>query len=155
MSQKSQSTLVYLMLLVAQSASAFFLFWQVFPIFRSVVTNLGARQDIDLSTQIAIVVTAIILHACYWTRLHWADMEAPFHGVFVGHVLLFASRLNFLFSGALFSAVFFRHLPELASLPPFGEALVQALSIAAVLFGLFCYSLELERLGKAIWEPPQ
>jgi hypothetical protein len=155
MSSKSQNALVYPLLLVAQSASAFFLFCQVFPIFRSVVTNLGARQDIELSTQIIIVIAAIILHACYWARLRWVDIEAPFHSVLVGHGLLFASRLNFLFSGAFFSAVFFRHLPELASLPPFGEALVQALSIAAVLFGLFCYSLELERLGKAIWERKQ
>jgi MFS superfamily sulfate permease-like transporter len=68
-------------------------------------------------------------------------------------ILLFASRVNFFFGGAFFSAVFFRHLPELEVFPSLGQTAIKALYLAAVLFGLFCYSLELERLGKAIDDP--
>jgi uncharacterized membrane protein YhhN len=73
--------------------------------------------------------------------------------MFIAHPVFFAARVSFLFGGAFFSAISFRHLPELGSLPPFGEALIRAVSIVAILFGLFCYSLELDRLGKAIEEP--
>ena len=78
----------------------------------------------------------------------------PFHSVFVAHLLFFASRVSFFFGGALFSAIFFRHLPELDVFPPLGQAVVKLLYVAGVLFGLFCYSLELDRLGKAIEDQP-
>ncbi|WP_234706760.1 hypothetical protein [Ensifer aridi] len=108
-----------------------------------------------MSTQLSIIAVTVVLHILYWARLSRVDVAAPFHNIVVGHILVFASRLNFLFGGVFFSTIFFRHLPELASLPPFGQALIKAVLIGAVLFGLFCYSLELERLGKAIEEPPR
>lgn len=151
---KLPNALAYLILFLAQSVAVFFLFRLVFPIFYEVVTNLGREQDVKISTQLFAVFWAIVLHTCYWTRLRWVSVAAPFHNIFIGHMLIFLSRLNFLFGGAFFSAVFFRHLPELASFPPFGQALIKAALIGAVLFGLFCYSLELERLGKAIDQPP-
>ncbi|WP_244479962.1 hypothetical protein [Methylobacterium sp. Leaf94] len=77
-------------------------------------------------------------------------LSVPFRNVLVGHLLLFSSRASFFFGGAFFSVVFFRHLPELEVLPPFGQAVTKGITIIAVLFALFCYSLELERLGKAI-----
>ncbi|MDK1373561.1 MULTISPECIES: hypothetical protein [unclassified Sinorhizobium] len=152
---RSQNAFVYLFLLIAQSVAAFLLLWLVFPIFYNLVTNLGQEQDIAPSTQISVIAGAIVLQACYWARLHWVDVKAPFHNIFVAHLLFFVGRLSFLFGGAFFSAIFFRHLPELAVFPPFGQALIKALGVGAVLFGLFCYSLELDRLGKAIEGPPR
>lgn len=154
-SSKSLNATLYMLLLLAQSATTFFLFWLVFPIFYNVINNLGKEQEVGISTQVAIVTFTGMQHLFYWTRLRWVDVAAPLHSIFVGHILVFASRLNFLFGGVFFSTIFFRHLPELASLPPFGQALIKATMIGAVLFGLFCYSLELERLGKAIEEPPR
>ncbi|WP_261322838.1 hypothetical protein [Rhizobium leguminosarum] len=125
------------------------------PIFHGLVTNLGERQTLDLSDQVGIVVSAALLHCCYWTRLKWVPVTRPFHSVFVAHLLFFASRVSFFFGGALFSAIFFRHLPELDAFPPFAQAFVKSVYVAATLFGLFCYSLELDRFGKAIegWPP--
>lgn len=77
-----------------------------------------------------------------------------FHGVFVAHLLFFASRVSFFFGGALFSAIFFRHLPELDAFSPFAQAFVKSVYVAATLFGLFCYSLELDRFGKAVEDRP-
>jgi hypothetical protein len=144
--------IAYAVLLTGQTAAASFLFWMVFPIFHSLVTHLGERQVLDFSEQIAIVAGAALLHCCYWTRLKWVPITAPFHSGFVAHLCFFASRVSFFFAGALFSAIFFRHLPELDALPTFGQAAVKTLYIAGILFGLFCYSLELDRLGKAIDE---
>ena len=144
----------YAVLLTAQTAAATFLFWMVFPIFHSIVTHLGERQVLDFSEQIAIVAGAALLHCCYWTRLKWVPVTPPFHSSFVAHLCFFASRISFFFGSALFSIIFFRHLPELDALPTFGQAVVKTLYIAGTLFGLFCYSLELDRLGKAIEERP-
>lgn len=145
---------VYASLLAAQTAAAFILFWMAFPIFYNLVTHLGERQVLDFSRQVAIVASAALLHCFYWTRLKWVPVTRPFHSVFVAHLLFFASRVSFFFGGAFFSAIFFRHLPELDIFPPLGQAVVKLLHVAGVLFGLFCYSLELDRLGKAIEDQP-
>ncbi|WP_246706617.1 hypothetical protein [Rhizobium leguminosarum] len=63
-------------------------------------------------------------------------VTSPFHSVFAAHLLFFASRVSFFFGGALFSAIFFRHLPELDAFPPFAQAFVKSLYVAATLFGL-------------------
>jgi hypothetical protein len=67
----------------------------------------------------------------------------------VRHLFLFASRVSFFFGGALFSVFFFRHVPELDQFPSFIQGAVKLLEVLLVLFSLFCYSLEIERLGRA------
>jgi hypothetical protein len=147
------SGLLYSALLLGQTVAALSLFWLAFPIFSWLVTHLGERQNLRLSDQIAIALSALLLHCLYWARLRWVSVVAPCHNIVVSHLCAFASRISFFFGGALFSAVFFRHLPELEILPPLGQTIAQSLYIAAILFGLFCYSLELDRLAKAIEEP--
>jgi hypothetical protein len=53
---------------------------------------------------------------------------------------MFASRASFFFGSALFSAIFFRHIPQLYALPPLGQAIAKTLRVAALLFALFCYA---------------
>jgi hypothetical protein len=150
MSDSGRRALTYYALLLAQTVAACLLFVVVFPIFYELVNHLGVRQDISVQDQIVIVISASVLHGCYWTRLLWVEVTAPLRNRFVAHLIFFASRVSFFFGGAFFSAVFFRHLPELEVFPPFGPIAIKALYFVVVLFGLFCYSLELERLGKAI-----
>ena len=153
MESKPRNATAYAVLLTVQTLAVAFLLWIVFPVFYSVVTHLGQQQDVARSSLVALLVGTVVLHACYWARVRWVVVQPPCHNIFVAHLLLFTARLSFLFGGAFFSAIFFRHLPELGSAPPFWQVLVRILLIAAMLFGLFCYSLELERLGKAIEEP--
>jgi hypothetical protein len=70
--------------------------------------------------------------------------------VFLAHLVRFGSRVSFFLGGALFTAVFFRHIPEMEMLPPIGRGLARVTLLLAVLFSLFCYSLELDRLGDEI-----
>ncbi|TXR47098.1 hypothetical protein FVA77_21905 [Phyllobacterium endophyticum] len=144
------NSVAYAILMTVQTAAALHLFWVVYPVFRGVLTRLGEYQELDPSTHVAILGGVIVLHCSYWSRLRWVSVTPPFHSIFVSHLCSFAGRVCFLFSGAFFSAIFFRHLPELDSFPPFGQALIKALYVAAILFSFFCYSLELERLGKAM-----
>lgn len=143
----------YGILLAGQTTAALALFWIVFPIFHQIITHLGEPQELRYSQQIATICSATLLHVCYWTRLKWVGVVAPFHNVFIAHVCSFASRVSFFFGGALFSALFFRHLPELEALPSITRIVFGAIEVVVVLFALFCYSVELDRLAKAIEEP--
>lgn len=46
--------------------------------------------------------------------------------------------------------IFFRHVPELEAFSSFGQATFKGFGVIWVLFALFCYTLGLDRLGKAI-----
>ncbi|MDO5898254.1 hypothetical protein [Agrobacterium sp. Azo12] len=148
-----RNAFAYAVLLVLQSFAVAFLLRTIFPIFYYVVTHLGERQELPVSTLILILVAALVLQASYWTRLRWVEVPSPFRSTFVSHLLSFAARLAFLFGGVLFSTIFFRHLPETDSLPPLGQAILHGALILLVLFGFFCYSVELERFAKAIEDP--
>jgi len=139
----------YVLLMVVETAAAMFLFLTIFPIFRQVITQLGEAQDISPYQQSAVVCGALVLQACYWARFRWVAIPAPFRNALVRHLFLFASRVSFFFGGALFSVLFFRHVPELDQSPSSIQGAVRLLEVLLVLFSLFCYSLEIERLGRA------
>jgi hypothetical protein len=155
MGKRRQNAIAYAALLAVQTLAVAFLLWIVFPMFYSVVTHLGERQEIPLKSLIAILIGTIILQVCYWSRIQWVTVCSPCQSVFLAHIVSFLARLSFLFGGVLFSTIFFRHLPEVGSLPPLGQAVLTGISILMVLFGLFCYSVELERLAKAVEEQPK
>jgi hypothetical protein len=75
--------------------------------------------------------------------------------VVLSHLFLFLGRLNFIFGSALFAVVVFRHVPEL---DPGTDILLMArrgIVLVISLCALFCFTLELERLGMALGEPPR
>ncbi|MDN3570161.1 hypothetical protein QWZ18_05915 [Methylobacterium longum] len=154
MSRTSRRAAIYGGLLILQTAAASCLVWIILPIFRRMISRLGEPVDLELWRLATVIGCIIVLQSCYWIRLQRVPICIPFCNVVVGHLLLFASRASFFFGGAFFSVLFFRHVPELSALPPLGQGFVKALAVLAILFSLFCYSLELERLGKAIEGPP-
>ena len=109
----------YVMLMVVETAAAMFLYLTIFPIFRQVITQLGEPQDISPYQQAAVACGALVLQACYWVRFRWVTIPAPFRNALVRHLFLFASRVSFFFGSALFSILFFRHVPELDQSPSF------------------------------------
>ncbi len=76
----------------------------------------------------------------------------PFHGpkLLLSHVFLFLGRLSFIFGAAGFSAVVFRHLPEIQLDIDVLVTLRRSVLFLLWLFALFCFTLELERLGRAL-----
>ncbi|AOO82820.1 hypothetical protein [Bosea vaviloviae] len=146
---------VYLGLLAVQTAAATVLFWVMFPLFRQMILRIGEPQQVSRLVELEIVLATLILHCAYWARYRWVAVVAPVHSPFLGHLVQFAGRSSFFFGSAVFSVLFFRHLPELAALPSLDQALARGFIVLWVLFALFCYSLELDRLGKAIEELPK
>jgi hypothetical protein len=146
---------IYLALVLAQTAASTVLFFAVFPLFQKVILQSGQPQVLDAATAVASMAAVLLVQACYWARYRYVPVWAPVRSVLAGHLLLFASRVSFFFGGALFSAIFFRHVPQLEMLPPLGQSLVKGCGVMVLLFTVFCYSLELERLGRAIEERAQ
>lgn len=140
----------YLVLMAIHTLAACMLFLVVFPLFLQIVTQTGQPQSVRAPAVIAAAAATFIMQVCYWTRYRCVPVRAPLHGAAIGHIVMFASRVSFFFSGAVFSAIFFRHVPQLDALPPVGQGLAKALGVLALLFASFCYALELERLGRAI-----
>ena len=140
----------YAVLFLCQTVAAIALIALTLPIFLRMIGNLGTPQELSVWTEITILVDAAFLQCCYWTRYLWVPVYAPFKNVFAGHIFQFLSRTSFLFGGAMFSTIFFRHIPALGVLPAGGQGFVKTAILMLMLFALFCYSLELERLGKSI-----
>ena len=71
----------YGILLAGQTVAASTLFWIGFPLFQQIIRHLGEQQELSYSQQVATICSATLLHVCYWTRLKWVPVVAPFHNV--------------------------------------------------------------------------
>jgi hypothetical protein len=142
----------YLLLFAIQMFGSDFIVWQGLPAFRQLVLNPGeqlANTPYDGDT---VVAALFAMQGAYWYRL--LRVAIPFRGpsLALSHLFLFLGRLNFIFGSALFSIVIFRHVPELG---PGADIVLMArrgVVLVISLFALFCFALELERLGTALGE---
>lgn len=143
-------TAAYVLLLAVQVTTAFFVVWRSLPDFRQLASYPGEQLPYLRSDDLATFGAVVVMQAAYWYRLR--SVPIPFQGPspILSHLLLFLGRLTFIFGGALFAVVFFRHLPELGKSTDIWLAARRGLLLAGSLFGLFCTTLELERLGHAV-----
>ena len=81
------------------------------------------------------------MQSCYWIRRRLPEREEAREGAVFGHVLLFLSRLAFVFVGSTFSLFVIRFRDTTTS--PFGIA-----GSIFILFAIFCYVLDLEQLAR-------
>jgi hypothetical protein len=108
---------VYMTLLALQTLVATLLIWTTVPVFRRMISNVGEPLETGSGIPVATIVGAIVLQSCYWIRFYKITVYNPFYSNVASHVVLFAGRASFFFGGALFSVVFFRHIPELSTFP--------------------------------------
>jgi hypothetical protein len=141
---------VYLLLLAVQAAGALLVVSRESPDFRQLVLNPGEQIPYMRGDDIAMIGTLIAMQAAYWYRLQFIPI--PFRGSrkILSHLLLFVGRLTFVFGGSMFAVVFFRHLPELGKNADTWLMARRGLFLVGSLFALFCTTLELERLGRAV-----
>ena len=113
------------------------------PLLRELITS-GPGEKTPPEINVLVVLAVIIIQVCYWLDQHWfATLRLRYIPV-LGNVILFLARLNFVFAGATFSAVYLVRFKEV-QMSPLGFVL-----LSAVLFSMFCYTVELERLGGAL-----
>ena len=139
----------YPLLLALETGGTVILYWKGVILYQTVVASPATHQA-QIGTLLwsipAIVLIQIGSWICYLVR----PALPPFTSTVLGHVVLFLSRMSFLLAAAIFSFVFIAPKAEFY-MPAFRYGLV-----VAGLFSLFCYSLELERLGRgAIGKGPK
>ena len=142
----------YAILLAVQTLCALIVLFNIHASIRLLIENIGTPH---LSTRLSIVqllLAAALGQACYWYRLHRVTLPAIRRNLPLGHLLAFASRIGFIFGSALFSVYFLRHAPvvQLST----ADLIWRGGLLLAILFSLYCYTLELERLGSALQAPP-
>jgi hypothetical protein len=140
---------VYLLLLALQASGAFFFVWKELPEFRQLAINPGEQLRYNPYSDFTTIGTVFVMQVAYWYRL--LRLPIPFQGSspVLNHALLFAGRLSFIFGGALFSVAFFRHLPEMNQDTNVLLMARRGVLLCGAVFALFCFTLELERLGHA------
>ena len=147
--------LAYTLLLLVQTACALVILFYIHAIFRILVEHIGQQQELPTGILIQVVVAALLGQCCYWLRLYRLPIPKGFHSLPLGHALAFAARLGAIVGGALASIYFLRHLPELTKLADGFTLFWRSGVLLAIVFALYCYTLELERLAAAWQADPE
>lgn len=134
------------LLIAVQTTGAVIVIWNGAPIYRQIVTDASSHQPQE-ATLVWAGAAVVAMQTCYWWRLRLHPALPRWDSSLCSHIVLFLGRLSFILAAATFSVVFFMR-PEGLHLPFSRLAL-----LVAVLFSMFCYTLELERLGKALQGP--
>jgi hypothetical protein len=137
----------YFFLFAMQTIGAAILFWYTVPLFRQVLLDPGghvARTENLVWSLSAITLT----QAGYWIR-HRLRLPVPqlFRNALIGYVVLFVARMSFVLATAVFGFVFIVRRPE------FQIPASRYFAVIIVLFAFFCYTQELEQLGRALIGP--
>ncbi|PZM15759.1 hypothetical protein [Rhizobium tubonense] len=143
----------YTLLFFAQALGSLSLISQCVPIYARLLDDPGTPQRFGVAMVVVAGLSVVLVQTAYWYRVFNVILPVRTKRVVVGHLILFASRLGFIVASALFSIVLFRHLPEIDFAQNWSTFLWRGLLLLAVLFTLFCFTTELERLGSAMRGP--
>jgi hypothetical protein len=145
-----KSRAAYLALLLVQLSGALFIILEGLPEFRHLMNHPGEQLPFERSDNLAAPIMIMAMQVAYWYRLQRVLLPPQRSNPILSHLFLFLGRLAFIFGGSLFGVVFFRHLPEIHHGADLWLMFRRGLQLLASLFALFCVTLELERLGRAL-----
>ena len=137
----------YFLLFAIQTIGAAILLWYTVPLFRQVLLNPGghvARPE-NLVWSLSAIT---LMQAGYWIR-HRLRLPLPqlFRNALVGYIVLFVARMSFVLATSVFGFVFIVRRPE------FQIPASRYFALMIGLFALFCYTQEVEQLGRALIGP--
>ena len=130
--------LIYVIFFVVEIAGMIMILWDGIPIFRQLVQF---QQITTGRTQIILLIAVAFVQFTYWKRLrHDPPFDLPQQQL-VAHIILFISRLSFIFASSIFSFVVYRYSDV------FQLSFDRSLLMMAVLFSVFCFTRHLEKIG--------
>jgi hypothetical protein len=144
------SPLRFRLLMTAETAAIAALLWGSAPIYRAILAAPGQQLADIPSSPFLIIAGLVVFHAAYWHRLRQVPVAIGGRSLLLSHLVVFTGRLCFVFGGSMFALVAFRHVPEMGQIVDPLRLISRSLAMLAVLFSLFCYVLELERIGVAL-----
>ncbi len=136
----------YWLLLASQSAGAGIILWKGIPIYRQLLLgepDPGPRLSIFLYALAALA----LIQPAYWLARRLPPPVRRVSRPLLAHLVIFLGRMVFIYVAGMISVVFYLRYADLR-LAFWREAL-----LLAVLFSMFCYTTELERLGKTLLDP--
>lgn len=134
---------MYPFLLAVQTAGAAMVLVNGVPVYRQITTDFAHHQPRPGILWWAVAAVAL-MQVGYWLRVRLQPpMPASSH-VLIAHLAAFVARLSFILASSTFTIVFFVRFEQL-SLPP-----RRILMMLVILFSMFCWTSELERLAKAL-----
>jgi hypothetical protein len=147
---QSRGMAAYISLLTVQIAAAIVFIGNELPRFNQLLRNPGEQLPYSFNEDLTTAGILLVMQIAYWLRLKRTPI--PFRGpnLMLSHLFLFLGRLSFIFGAALFSVVFFRHLPVLGNKADVLLMAMRGALLVGALFALFCLTLEVERLGHAL-----
>ncbi len=136
----------YLLLFGLQTIGVLIIVGVALPFYRNVIADPAAHvaQVAPLicgSTAVALIQTG------FWIRHRLRPPLPQFHNALIGYVILFLGRMTFVLASAIFGFVFIIRRPE------FQFPVSRYFLTLAGLFAYFCYTQELEQLGRALIGP--
>ena len=134
---------LYPVLFGAQTVGALILFGFGVPHYRQVLANPAAHKA-ELETLAWALPSIALIQAGYWLREGLRPPLPQFVNAALGHVVLFLGRFSFVFASGVFTFLFIVPRPDFSI--PAARYVITLIGV----FSIFCYTLEVERLGRAM-----
>jgi hypothetical protein len=132
----------YLALFGLQTIGAVIIFWNGVPLYRQALADPASHQA-RLETLIWSLAAIALIQTGYWISYRLRPPPPKFTNALIGHILSFLARMAFVFAASVFGFVFITQKSKF-HIPVFRYVVT-----LAGLFSLYCYVLEIERLGGA------
>ena len=138
----------YWCLLALQTVGAILIIGNGVPIYRQMAADFSKHRPQPGILWWGVAAVALIQTA-YWLR-HCRQPALPrARCVLAGHLVQFLARLAFILPSSSFTVMILVRFEQLnLSAPRLGM-------LVALMFSMFCYSLELERLARVLQEAPK
>jgi hypothetical protein len=131
----------YLFFLALEVTGMGLILWDGLPIYQRLfeLERVATAEDRSI-----MAIAVIAIQVSYWHTLRHRPPFQFSRRPFVAHVLLFVSRLSFVFASSLFALVAYRY-SSMLSFNPLNVSL-----FVAILFSVFCFSRHLEAVGNLL-----
>jgi hypothetical protein len=136
----------YFFLFAMQTIGAAVLFSYAVPLFRQVLLDPGSHV-VRPERLIWSLLAVALMQAGYWIRYRIRPPLPQLRNALFGYIVLFVARMSFVLATSVFGLVFIVRKPE------FQIPASRYFIVITALFALFCYTQELEQLGRALIGP--
>jgi hypothetical protein len=132
----------YWALFSLETAGMAYILWIALPIYQKLASGPGGHRP-GAPLTVPVFIVSLAMQLSYWSKRSIRPPVRRGNNVFGGHLLLFSSRLSFIFAGANLSLILRRYVDTTFTV--FG---VFVLFFSC--FAQFCYVRELEALARIV-----
>jgi len=143
---KLNKSTVYWSLFGLESAGMGTILYLAVPVYRKLLEE-PAETHPGRPVLVPLLFVVLVMQFCYWFKWSKRPPLGKLNHPLLGHLLLFASRLSFIFAGSTLSLALFRRKTD------FLDVLPGIVVLFIGTFAQFCYARELEMLARRFESP--